>query len=99
MAEITPEQVAHVANLARLDVTEEELERFSAQLSSVLLHVETIRRLDIAEVPPTSHAVPLSNVLREDVERPSLSREEVLAMAPESEDHRFKVPRILGEAP
>lgn len=99
MAEITPEDVAHVANLARLEVTPEELERFSAQLSSVLLHIETIRRLDITEVPPTSHAVPLTNVLRPDVVRPSLVRDEVLAMAPEAEDGRFKVPRILGEAP
>lgn len=99
MAEITPEDVAHVANLARLEVTPEELERFSAQLSSVLLHIETIRRLDIADVPPTSHAVPLKNVLRPDVARPSLARDEVLAMAPEAEDGRFKVPRILGEAP
>ena len=99
MAEITPEDVAHVANLARLEVTPEELERFSAQLSSVLLHIETIRRLDITDVPPTSHAVPLTNVLRPDVVRPSLVRDEVLAMAPEAEDGRFKVPRILGEAP
>ena len=99
MAEITPEDVAHVANLARLEVTPEELERFSAQLSSVLLHIETIRRLDITDVPPTSHAVPLTNVLRPDVVRPSLPRDEVLAMAPEAEDGRFKVPRILGEAP
>ncbi|MCI4361373.1 MAG: Asp-tRNA(Asn)/Glu-tRNA(Gln) amidotransferase subunit GatC [Thermoplasmata archaeon] len=99
MAEITPEEVAHVANLARLDVTEEELERFSVQLSSVLLHVETVRGLDIAEIPPTSHVVPLVNVLRPDVVGPGVSRDEVLAMAPESEDNRFKVPRILGEAP
>jgi aspartyl-tRNA(Asn)/glutamyl-tRNA(Gln) amidotransferase subunit C len=99
MPEITPDDVAYVANLARLALTDEELVRFSGQLSSVLQHIETIRRLDIADVPPTSHAVPLKNVLRPDEPRPGLPRDEVLAMAPATEDGRFKVPRILGEAP
>ena len=99
MPEITPDDVAYVANLARLALTDDELVRFSGQLSSVLQHIETIRRLDIADVPPTSHAVPLQNVLRPDEPRPGLSRDEVLAMAPATEDERFKVPRILGEAP
>ena len=99
MPEITPDDVAYVANLARLALTDDELVRFSGQLSSVLQHIETIRRLDIADIPPTSHAVPLQNVLRADEPRPGLPRDEVLAMAPDTEDRRFKVPRILGEAP
>jgi aspartyl-tRNA(Asn)/glutamyl-tRNA(Gln) amidotransferase subunit C len=99
MPEITPDDVAYVANLARLSLRDDELVRFSGQLSSVLAHIETIRRFDLADVPPTSHAVPVKNVLRPDMVGPCLDRDEVLAMAPEIEDGRFKVPRILGEAP
>lgn len=96
---ISPADVAHVARLARLDVTDEELELFSGQLAAVLDHANDVAALDTAGVPPTAHPLPISNVLREDVERPSLDRDEVLAMAPEAEDGRFRVPRILGEAP
>jgi aspartyl-tRNA(Asn)/glutamyl-tRNA(Gln) amidotransferase subunit C len=91
--------VAHVAVLARLDLTEDELERFTGQLGAVLEHAADIAALDIADVPPTAHPLPLVNVLREDVPVPSLDRDEVLAQAPAVEDARFKVPRILGEAP
>jgi len=91
--------VAHVAVLARLDLTEDELERFTGQLGAVLEHAADIAALDIADVPPTAHPLPLVNVLREDVPVPSLDRDEVLAQAPAVEDGRFKVPRILGEAP
>jgi aspartyl-tRNA(Asn)/glutamyl-tRNA(Gln) amidotransferase subunit C len=96
---LTPEEVAHVAHLARLELTTEELERYASQLSQVLEHVETIRRLDISDVPPTSHALPVADVLRADEVRPSLSHEAVLSGAPEAEDGRFRVPRILGETP
>ena len=65
----------------------------------MLEHAADIAALDIADVPPTAHPLPLVNVLREDTPRPSLDREEVLAQAPLAEDRRFKVPRILGEAP
>jgi aspartyl-tRNA(Asn)/glutamyl-tRNA(Gln) amidotransferase subunit C len=100
MAEsISPADVAHVARLARLDITDDELELFAGQLAAVLDHADDVASLDIADVPPTAHPLPLENVLREDVEQPSLDRDEVLAMAPQAEDGRFRVPRILGEAP
>jgi aspartyl-tRNA(Asn)/glutamyl-tRNA(Gln) amidotransferase subunit C len=98
-APISREDVAHVARLARLDLTDDELERFTGQLGAVLEHAADIAALDIADVPPTAHPLPLVNVLREDVPVPSVDRAEVLAQAPATEDGRFKVPRILGEAP
>ena len=96
---ISRDDAAHVARLARLDLTDDELERFTGQLGAVLEHAADIAALDIADVPPTAHPLPLVNVLREDVPVPSLDRDEVLAQAPAAEDGRFKVPRILGEAP
>ncbi|MDA8283487.1 MAG: Asp-tRNA(Asn)/Glu-tRNA(Gln) amidotransferase subunit GatC [Actinomycetota bacterium] len=96
---ITTADVAHVARLARLAVTDEELERFTGQLAAVLDHAADIEALDLGGVPPTAHPLPLANVLREDVARPGLPREEALAAAPAVEDDRFRVPRILGEAP
>ena len=99
MALISREDVAHVARLARLDVTEDELDRFAEQLGAVLEHAADLAALDTAGVPPTAHPYPLANVLRDDVVAPSLDRDEILAMAPAAEDGRFRVPRILGEAP
>lgn len=100
MAErISREDVAHVARLARLDVTDEELDRYTGQLAAVLRHAEDVEALDLADVPPTAHPLPLVNVLRDDAVRPSLDRDEVLAAAPDAEDGRFRVPSILGEAP
>jgi aspartyl-tRNA(Asn)/glutamyl-tRNA(Gln) amidotransferase subunit C len=96
---ITPADVAHVARLARLEVTDEELDRFTGQLAAVLDHAADIEALDLAGVEPTAHPLPLVNVLREDVARPCLPRAEVLASAPAVEADRFRVPRILGEAP
>ena len=96
---ISPADVAHVATLARLDLTDAELERFAEQLGVVLDHIADIAALEVAGVPPTAHPLPLRNVLRDDIPRPSLNREEVLAQAPDTEDHRFRVPRIMGEAP
>ena len=99
MALISREDVAHVARLARLDLTEDELDRLAGQLAAVLEHAADIAALDTAGVPPTAHPFPLFNVLRDDVAGRSLDRDEVLAMAPAAEDGRFRVPRILGEAP
>jgi aspartyl-tRNA(Asn)/glutamyl-tRNA(Gln) amidotransferase subunit C len=99
MAGISRDDVAHVARLARLDVTEDELDRFVEQLGAVLEHAAGVAALDTTGVPPTAHPFPLSNVLRDDEVRPSLDRDEVLAQAPAAEDGRFRVPRILGEAP
>jgi len=96
---LTRETVAHVARLARLAVTDDELEMFTTQLGAVLDHAADIEKLDTADVPPTAHPLPLENVLRADEVEPSLDRDEVLAQAPSAEDDRFRVPRILGEAP
>ena len=96
---ITLEEAAHVARLARLDLSEEELDRYTGQLGAVLEHAEDVATLDTAGVPPTAHPLPLHNVFRADDPRPGLDRDEVLAMAPDAEDGRFRVPRILGEAP
>jgi aspartyl-tRNA(Asn)/glutamyl-tRNA(Gln) amidotransferase subunit C len=89
--------VAHLARLARLGLTDEELDHFGAQLDAIVSAVSRIGDLDTADVPPTSHALPLTNVERQDVVRPGLSQEEALAGAPAAEDGRFRVPRILGE--
>jgi len=96
---ITPDDVAHVARLARLHLTDDELTTFTGQLDAVLGHAADVEALDLDDVPPTSHPYPLTNVLRDDVVTPSLDRAEVLAQAPDVEDHQFKVPPALGEAP
>ena len=96
---ITADDVRHVAKLARLDVTDDEVALFAGQLAAVLEHAEDVEALDTAGVPPTAHPLPLVNVLREDVPRDGVDRDEVLAMAPAAEGGRFRVPRILGEAP
>ena len=96
---ITRQDVSHVARLARLDLTDEELDRFTGQLADVLEHAAGVAALDTTGVEPTAHPIPLVNVLRPDEPRPGLDRDEVLAMAPAAEDNRFRVPRILGEQP
>ena len=96
---LTREDVAHVAHLARLDITDEEIDLYTGQLAAVLEHAADIAAIDLSGVPPTAHPLPISNVLRDDTLVPSLDREEVLGQAPAVEDGRFKVPRILGEAP
>ena len=96
---LTSTVVAHVARLARLDVTDEELELFTGQLGAILAYAAEIEALDTAGVPPTAHPFPVENVFRVDEPRPSLDRDEVLAMAPAAEEGRFRVPKILGEAP
>ena len=99
MPEITRDDVAHVAKLARLAVTDEELDLFTGQLAAVLDHARDVEALDVGDVPPTAHPLPLKNVLRPDEPRPSLDRAEVLAVAPLVEDDRFAVPPVLGEEP
>jgi aspartyl-tRNA(Asn)/glutamyl-tRNA(Gln) amidotransferase subunit C len=96
---ITRADVAHVANLARLALTEDELDLFTHQLAQVLDHAADVASLDLVGVEPTAHAMAVTNVLRPDEVRPSLDRDEVLGQAPSVEDHRFRVPPILGEAP
>jgi aspartyl-tRNA(Asn)/glutamyl-tRNA(Gln) amidotransferase subunit C len=86
------EQVLHVARLARLELTDEEVERMAKELSHVLDHIEKIRELDLEGVPPTSHVVDVVNALRADEPQPSLPRDVVLAAAPEPLDEGFGVP-------
>jgi aspartyl-tRNA(Asn)/glutamyl-tRNA(Gln) amidotransferase subunit C len=98
-ARLTRQDVAHVANLARLQLSEEELELYFEQLAVVLDHAADVASLDLHGVAPTAHAMAVTNVLRTDEPHSCLDRDEVLAQAPSVEDHRFRVPRILGEAP
>ncbi len=96
---ITTDDVAKVARLARLRLTEDELDRFTHQLSDILDHAADIESLDLDGVDPMAQPVPLTNVLRADVAVEALDRDEVLASAPAAEDGRFRVPPVLGEAP
>jgi len=94
---ITRDQVAHVARLARLAFTDDELDRFARQLSAILEHAEQVTELATEDVPPTSHAIPLRNVFRPDEVGECLPQEKALSIGPEIEDGRFKVPRIMEE--
>jgi len=98
-ARITRAEVEHVAMLARLALEPDEIERLTVDLESILEHVDDIAALDLDDVPPTSHPLPLVNVTRTDEVTPTLPRDEVLAQAPNTEDGRFRVPRILDEEP
>jgi aspartyl-tRNA(Asn)/glutamyl-tRNA(Gln) amidotransferase subunit C len=97
MAAISREEVAHLARLSRLAVTEQELDMFAGQLDVILQSVARVGEVAADDIPPTSHSVPLTNVLREDVPRPSLTQADVLAGAPDAAEGRFRVPRILDE--
>ena len=94
---ITREDVEHVAELARLELTAAEKERFIVQLNSILTYVEKLSELNTAGVEPTSHVLPMSNVFRDDEVRPSLDRDRVLQNAPQESHFFFKVPRIIEE--
>jgi aspartyl-tRNA(Asn)/glutamyl-tRNA(Gln) amidotransferase subunit C len=85
--------------LARLALTDDEIEQLTGELGAILDHAAEVSALDTADVPPTAHPLPLVNVLRPDEPRPGLDRDEVLAEAPAAENGQFRVPRILGEAP
>ncbi|MGC8480039.1 MAG: Asp-tRNA(Asn)/Glu-tRNA(Gln) amidotransferase subunit GatC [Acidimicrobiales bacterium] len=98
-AEISKEQVAHVAFLSRLAVTDEEINIYAGQLSKILEHVSDIEALDLEDVQPMAHPIPLENVYGEDVPEESLLPESFLSMAPHAEESMFYVPRIIGEAP
>lgn len=97
MPSISREEVAHLARLARLAVSDEELDMFAGQLDVIIGAVARVGEVAADDIPPTSHAVPLVNVLRADVVTSCLDRAEVLAVAPSAEDGRFRVPRILDE--
>jgi aspartyl-tRNA(Asn)/glutamyl-tRNA(Gln) amidotransferase subunit C len=97
-AVIERDQVVHVAKLARLRLSEGELERMAGELSGILDHVDRIAALDLDDVEPTSHVVALENVLRPDEPRPSWPREDVLASAPDPAEGAFRVPSPQAEA-
>lgn len=98
-APITTEDVAKVASLARLTLSDDELSTFTGQLQSILDHARDVAALDLADVEPTAHPYPLQNVLRPDEVAPCLDRDEVLGQAPATEAGMFRVPPVLGEAP
>ncbi|HUY42327.1 MAG TPA: Asp-tRNA(Asn)/Glu-tRNA(Gln) amidotransferase subunit GatC [Acidimicrobiales bacterium] len=98
-ADLTRDDVAKVAHLARLTLSEEELDLFTEQLRQILTHAEDIAALDLEGVEATAHPYGLINVVRSDDVRVSLNREEVLACAPDAREGCFAVPRIMGEAP
>jgi aspartyl-tRNA(Asn)/glutamyl-tRNA(Gln) amidotransferase subunit C len=95
-AALSRDEVAHLARLARLAVTDEELDLFADQLQVILGAVARVRDVAAADIPPTSHAVPMTNVYRPDQVRPCLPRDAVLAAAPRAEDGKFRVPQILA---
>ncbi|MDT7597895.1 MAG: aspartyl-tRNA(Asn)/glutamyl-tRNA(Gln) amidotransferase subunit [Pseudonocardiales bacterium] len=98
MPTISRDEVAHLARLARLAVTEEELNLFASQLEVILTSVARVGEVAAADIPPTSHAVGLTDVFRADVTRPGLTQQQALSGAYATEDGRFRVPRILDES-
>jgi aspartyl-tRNA(Asn)/glutamyl-tRNA(Gln) amidotransferase subunit C len=95
---ITMAEVDHVARLSRLTLTDAEKERMRRELDGILSYIDKLRALDTEGVPPTSHAVPMTNVMREDEPRPSFSQEEMLANAPDRSGEFFRVPKIIEES-
>lgn len=98
-ARLSREDVVHVAKLARLALSDHEIDQYTADLAAVLEHAQDVAALDTDGVPATAHPLPLSNVFRDDVVRISVDRGAVLAMAPDAESDRFRVPQILGDTP
>ena len=97
MAAITREEVEHLARLARLQLSDAEIGHYAGQLDVILQSVARVSEVADADIPPTSHPIPMVNVFRDDVVRPGLDRDAVAAGAPAWEDDRFRVPRILDE--
>jgi aspartyl-tRNA(Asn)/glutamyl-tRNA(Gln) amidotransferase subunit C len=94
---ISLDDVDHVARLARLELSAADKERMRSELDGILSYIDKLRALDTRNVEPTSHAVPVTNVMRDDVERPSLPQEDMLANAPDRHRDMFRVPKILEE--
>ncbi len=94
---ITRDEVAHLARLARLALDEGELDHLAAQLDVIISAVARVQEVAAEDIPPTSHALPLTNVFRPDEPRPCLTPQQALAAAPAAEEQRFRVPRILEE--
>jgi aspartyl-tRNA(Asn)/glutamyl-tRNA(Gln) amidotransferase subunit C len=94
---ISLKDVEHVARLARLELSEADKERMRRELDSILSYIDKLRALDTEGVEPTAHAIPMTNVMRDDMPRPSLSQDDMLANAPERSGEFFRVPRIIEE--
>lgn len=94
---ISRKDVEHVARLSRLALSDAEIEKMREQLAAILAHIDTLRALDTEQVEPTSHAVPMENVMRDDEPRPSLPQEAMLANAPDRSTDFFRVPRIIED--
>jgi len=92
---ISLQDVEHVAKLARLELSQEEKEKFTEQLNAILKYMDKLNELDTDHVEPTSHVLPLVNVMREDAPRPSWPIEQVMKNAPDEEDGQFKVPAVI----
>jgi aspartyl-tRNA(Asn)/glutamyl-tRNA(Gln) amidotransferase subunit C len=97
MSSITRDEVAHLARLARIELTDDELDHLAPQLDLIIGWVAHVSDVAAADIKPTSHALDLSNVMRPDENRPCLTPEQALSGAPAAEDQRFRVPRILTE--
>ena len=97
MSELTPDLVRHLASLARIQVTDEEAERLAAQLAVIVDSVATVNKAVEGDVPATSHPIPMANVFREDIVEPSLTQEQALSGAADSDQGRFRVAAILDE--
>jgi aspartyl-tRNA(Asn)/glutamyl-tRNA(Gln) amidotransferase subunit C len=97
MPAITRDEVAHLARLARIELTDDELDHLAPQLEVILESVARVGEVAAEDIPPTSHALPITNVVRPDQRRPGLTQDEALSGAPAAEDGRFRVPRILEE--
>jgi len=97
MSALSRDEVAHVAMLARIRLTDAELDRLAGQLDQIVGFVATVGEITTEDTPPMSHPLPLENVTRDDVVRPSLTTEQALAAAPKAQADRFAVPRILDE--
>jgi aspartyl-tRNA(Asn)/glutamyl-tRNA(Gln) amidotransferase subunit C len=97
MSAITRDEVAHLARLSRLALTDDELDHYAAQLDDIIAAVARVAEVAADDIPPSSHALPLTNVYRPDEVRPGLTPQQALDQAPAVEEDRFRVPRILGE--
>lgn len=95
--ELTPEEVRNIAELAKLDLTDDEVALYAGQLTSILGHFQRLQELDTSHIAPTASVLPLQNVLRPDIAAKPLSPEQVIANAPDAEDHQFRVSAVLGE--
>ena len=92
---LTPEEVKHIARLARVGLSDDEVARFQVQLSEILDYFQRLRNVDTGSLPPTAHTLAMHNVMRDDEPRPSFDKEDVLANAPQREDDLFRVRAIL----